>query len=147
MNNNYTLMPLVSNRFQTFFSFDTTRGLFSKQIVSCEIPKITFDPVYGAKWENIEISFRNDIGNLTSKEITKLVDKQIADHNSTFDITINILDGVNNVIQSWSMTECKIISIAYSTMNYSSSDACLINAIIKYKNAEIKYLENNKFEK
>ena len=159
---NGILMPKLKHRFRVIvYKFGDTTSLINvtRQTVSVGRPSINYNETalhsynnvtYIAQkpeWQTLELVVRDDITNLVSSNVSSQVQKQMNHYtqsaapsagNYKFQMEIQTLDGTmttSNIIESWYLEGCYLTSVAYDSLDYSSSDAMQITMTLRYDNA------------
>jgi len=129
------LMPKLSYRFRVLFNnFGNSHGLdITRNIINCETP--TYSLVNNVEsYSDFKFTVRNDICSLSQLEIRDQIDKQKLT-NSTFDCTLEILDGSigigTNVLEKREFLGCQIIGVEHSLVDYAMSDTQSITVTVK----------------
>jgi hypothetical protein len=159
------LMPKLKHRFQvTFLNFGLVASnpiALTQQVVSCARPTANFNStevhsynnvMYLAQkptWSEIELVLRDDITNSVTSLVSQQVQKQMnhytqsaspAGINYKFQMQVNTLDGTSGtgntaILEQWYLEGCYVMTAAYDSLDYSSSDAVQITLTIRYDNA------------
>ena len=158
------LMPNLQYRFRVTlenFGVSTPRTELTKNVISCGRPNVSFDPidihVYNSKakligkpnWADITITFRDDVNNNVTKLVGEQLQKQFdyfeqssASSGIDFKFTVRLetLDGGNgafgaNVIETWELYGCHLISVNYGQFDYSAVEPNTIECTIALENA------------
>jgi hypothetical protein len=135
--------------------------VLTQQVVSCARPTANFQSTeihsynnvmyipQKPTWSEIELVLRDDISNEVSALVSAQVQKQMnhytqsaapAGINYKFEMMINTLDGTSGAsaqpaIEQWYLEGCYIMTAAYDTLEYSSSDPVQLTLTIRYDNA------------
>lgn len=158
------LMPKLKFRFRvTFLNFGVTQPTteLTKQVIDFKRPSVSFEqieiPIYNSKvylagkptWAESTCNLRDD----ASGEVTKRVGEQMQKQFDFFEqssassgidykfvTVLEILDGGNgantpNILETWEMTGCYLMSADYGDNNYSSNEPMTIGLSIRYDNA------------
>lgn len=157
------LMPKLKYRFRV--TFDENFGdlpvseslVITQNVQSVTRPKITHEEVtidsYNSRmylqgkhaWEPISVTLRDDLGNGTSKAVSRQLQRQFnhfqqrtpasaADYK--FRTTIEVLDGTNaEATEYWILEGCFINNVDYNDSDYSATDPMQIVMTIRYDNA------------
>ena len=158
------LMPKLKYRFRALFEnlgVSTPRTELTKQVMDITRPNLTFEeieiPVYNSRayiagkhsWDPISVNFRDDVNGSVSRLLGEQVQKQFdimeqASASSGIDykfITrMEILDGGNgasvaNVLETWELYGCFLVSANYGDLDYASNDPVTIECSLRYDNA------------
>jgi len=158
------LMPKLSYRFRVLFeNFGVSKPTteLTKQVVTAGRPAVEFDAitldVYNSrikmagkpKWNDIEVSLRDDATGAVSKLVGEQVQKQFdffeqssAASGSDYKFTtkIELLDGGNGayepvVLETFELYGCYLNKTTYVGTDYSKSDPLTITLSIAYDNA------------
>lgn len=98
------------------------------------------------EWEEVSITFRDDIQNSVLKAVGQQVQKQmnhfeqsspVSGRNYKFTMRLESLDGNNNTapIEIWDLEGCFVTNVSYGERNYDSSELVLIEIRVRYDNA------------
>jgi len=162
--NQTLLMPKLQYRFRvTFDGFGVTNPTteLSRQIVDCTKPNISFQEItlnsYNSQvylagrhsWQAVSVNIREDATGIVQKLVAEQLQKQFDFYESSsaasgvdykFLTRIEILDGGNgaytpNVLETWEMYGCFLVSANYGNLAYSANEAVQIGLSIRYDNA------------
>lgn len=162
--NQTLLMPKLNYRFRvTFDGFGVTNPTteLSRQIIDCSKPQASFNEItmnsYNSQvylagrhsWQPISVNIREDATGIVQKLVGEQMQKQFDFYEQSsaasgvdykFLTRIEILDGGNgaytpNVLETWEMYGCFLVSANYGSLAYSSNDATQIALSIRYDNA------------
>jgi hypothetical protein len=157
-------MPKLQYRFRvTFDGFGVTNPTteLSRQIVDCTKPNISFQEItlnsYNSQvylagrhsWQAVSVNIREDATGIVQKLVAEQLQKQFDFYESSsaasgvdykFLTRIEILDGGNgaytpNVLETWEMYGCFLVSANYGNLAYSANEAVQIGLSIRYDNA------------
>ena len=158
------LMPKLRYRFRVFFEnlgVSATTTELTKQVVSFARPNLTFEaitlPIYNStlklagrhSWADVAVEIRDDASGNVSKLIGEQIQKQMdflemssaaSGIDYKFLTRLEILDGGNGstafqVLESWELYGCYIVSADYGPMNYGTNEAVAITMNLSYDNA------------
>lgn len=158
------LMPKLQYRFRVMFEnfgVSTPTTELTKQVIDAKRPTLTFDtfeiPVYNSrvymagkhKWDPITVNLRDDVTGQVQKLVGEQLQKQFDFYEQSsaasgldykFSMRIEMLDGGNganaaNVLETWELYGCFLVSADYGTVNYSASEPVQIALNIQYDNA------------
>ena len=162
--NQTLLMPKLSYRFRvTFDGFGVTNPTteLSRQIVDCTKPNVSFQEItmnsYNSQvylagrhaWQPVSVNIREDATGIVQKLVAEQMQKQFDFYEQSsaasgvdykFLTRIEILDGGNgaytpNVLETWELYGCFLVSANYGQLAYSAHDAIQIGLSIRYDNA------------
>jgi hypothetical protein len=162
--NQTLLMPKLNYRFRvTFDGFGVTNPTteLSRQIIDCTKPNASFQEItmnaYNSQvflagrhsWQPISVNIREDATGIVQKLVGEQMQKQFDFYEQSsaasgvdykFLTRIEILDGGNgaytpNVLETWEMYGCFLVSANYGNLAYSSNEATQISLSIRYDNA------------
>jgi len=162
--NQTLLMPKLSYRFRvTFDGFGVTNPTteLSRQIVDCTKPNVSFQEItmnsYNSQvylagrhaWQPVSVNIREDATGIVQKLVAEQMQKQFDFYEQSsaasgvdykFLTRIEILDGGNgaytpNVLETWELYGCFLVSANYGQLAYSANDAIQIGLSIRYDNA------------
>jgi hypothetical protein len=146
------LMPKLSYRFRVLFeNFGVSKPTteLTKQVVTAGRPAVEFDAitldVYNSrikmagkpKWNDIEVSLRDDATGAVSKLVGEQVQKQFDFFEQS---SAELLDGGNGayepvVLETFELYGCYLNKTTYVGTDYSKSDPLTITLSIAYDNA------------
>lgn len=156
------LHPKQANKWQMTFINIGGGGVESKdltrQLIRAQRPNFTFEEkvshryntqaYYAGKleWQPISISFEDDVTGVASQILQKQADLQqtiigasanYAAHASTasvykFGAVLEMLDGADNAIETWNLDGCWVVSSNYGDLDYSNSDAVVIEMSLRF---------------
>jgi hypothetical protein len=154
------LMPKLKYRFRVTLSNYGEIGYskeFTRQVVTCGRPSIQHNSTalhsynnimyipQKPEWSTIEITLRDDITNNATQLTAAQVQKQMNHFDQTsgvsgfdykFTALIETLDGGNdNVFETWFLEGCYLETVAYDSMDYSSSEPVMLTLTVRYDNA------------
>lgn len=158
------LFPKLSYSFRGLFEnfgISSPKTELTKQIKTFTRPKVDFEPitvdVYNSKvhfagkhtWQDVTISFRDDMTGAVSKLVGEQVQKQFdmmeqsrasSGIDYKFVSKFEVLDGGNgqfepSVLETWEMYGCFITNVSYSDGDYASSEPMSIDITVRYDNA------------
>ena len=162
--NQTLLMPKLQYRFRvTFDGFGVTQPTteISRQVIDCTKPNVSFAEItmnsYNSQvylagrhtWQPISVNIREDATGIVQKLVAEQMQKQFDFYEQSsaasgvdykFLTRIEILDGGNgqytpNVLETWEMYGCFIVSANYNNLAYSANEAIQIGLSIRYDNA------------
>jgi hypothetical protein len=162
--NQTLLMPKLQYRFRvTFDGFGVTQPTteISRQVIDCTKPNVSFAEItmnsYNSQvylagrhtWQPISVNIREDATGIIQKLVAEQMQKQFDFYEQSsaasgvdykFLTRIEILDGGNgqytpNVLETWEMYGCFIVSANYNNLAYSANEAIQIGLSIRYDNA------------
>jgi hypothetical protein len=162
--NQTLLMPKLQYRFRvTFDGFGVTNPTteLSRQVIDCTKPNVSFQEItmnsYNSQvflagrhsWAPISVNIREDATGIIQKLVAEQMQKQFDFYEQSsaasgvdykFLTRVEILDGGNgiytpNVLETWEMYGCFLVSANYGSLAYSSNDAIQIGLSIRYDNA------------
>ena len=162
--NQTLLMPKLQYRFRvTFDGFGVTNPTteLSRQIIDCTKPNVSFQEItlnsYNSQvylagrhsWQAVSVNIREDATGIVQKLVAEQLQKQFDFYESSsaasgvdykFLTRIEILDGGNgaytpNVLETWEMYGCFLVSANYGNLAYSANEAVQIGLSIRYDNA------------
>lgn len=158
------LMPKLAYSWRaTFENFGVSapRTELTKNLRTFTRPKLDFEPItidiYNSKahlagkhtWQDITVSFRDDVNGSVSKLVGEQVQKQLdmmeqsraaSGIDYKFVTRFETLDGGNgqfepNVLETWELYGCFIQNVSYSDADFAANDIMMIDVTIKYDNA------------
>lgn len=158
------LMPKLKFRFRvTFLNFGVTQPTteLTKQVIDFKRPSVSFEnitiPIYNSQvylagkptWAEVSCNLRDDAGGEVSKRVGEQMQKQFDFFEQSsassgidykFQTILEILDGGNganepNILETWEMSGCYLMSADYGDSNYSSNEPMTIGLSIRYDNA------------
>jgi len=150
---------IITNGFGSTGASNQT--VFTIQVVTAARPSIQFNntPLHSynnityiaqkPEWQTIEITLRDDVTNNITSMVSGQLQKQMnhytqsaaaAGINYKFSMFIQTLDGTvqglnDSVLESWYLEGCYLETVAYDSMDYSSSDAVMLTLTVRYDNA------------
>ena len=162
--NQTLLMPKIQYRFRvTFDGFGVTNPTteLSRQIIDCTKPNVSFQEItlnsYNSQvylagrhsWQAVSVNIREDATGIVQQLVAEQMQKQFDFYESSsaasgvdykFLTRIEILDGGNgmftpNVLETWEMYGCFLVSANYGNLAYSANEAIQIALSIRYDNA------------
>ena len=127
------LMPKLSYRFRfslTNFGYSNSFEI-TRNAVSCDTPDQVIDNNGNRIYSDFSVCIRNDIANIVQKEIDDQLKKQL--NGDMFDCSLDILDGSTNnaPLEKRVCTDCKIVGVKYSKVDYGATDTQVITLIIR----------------
>ena len=162
--NQTLLMPKLQYRFRvTFDGFGVTNPTteLSRQVIDCTKPNVSFQEItmnsYNSQvflagrhsWAPISVNIREDATGIIQKLVAEQMQKQFDFYEQSsaasgvdykFLTRVEILDGGNgiytpNVLETWEMYGCFLVSANYGNLAYSANEAVQIGLSIRYDNA------------
>ena len=158
------LMPKLKFRFRvSFLNFGVTQPTteLTKQVMDFKRPSLSFDPIeipiYNSRvylagkptWAECTCMLRDDASGEVTKRVGEQMQKQFDFFEQSsaasgidykFQTLLEILDGGNgantpNVLETWELQGCYLMSADYGDNNYGTNEAMTINLSIRYDNA------------
>lgn len=159
------LQPKLKNRWRVTFigigAEGATSQPLSHQAVTVTRPSLSFDEIqlhrYNSRayvagkyeWEACQISFEDDVTGSATRIINDQISKQqfligaegpflgAAEEGSIYKFAtkIEMLDGQEQTIERWVMQGCFIQQADYTDLDYSASEAVMINLTLRYDHA------------
>ena len=158
------LMPKLKYCYRVVFEnlgVSTPRTELTKQVMTFTRPTINFEeievPIYNSRiylagrqtWDQVTSTFRDDAGGNVSRLVGEQIQKQMdtleqASASSGIDYKfttrVEVLDGGNgtsapNVLETWELYGCFIVSANYGDLDYASNDPVTIETTMRYDNA------------
>ena len=158
------LMPKLKYRFRVMFEnfgVSTPTTELTKQVQDAARPNMQFADqkleIYNSTihyagrptWQTMKVTLRDDVTGAVSKLCGEQLQKQFDFYESSsaasgvdykFLTRIEILDGGNgaytpNVLETWEMYGCFLVSANYGNLAYSANEAVQIGLSIRYDNA------------
>jgi hypothetical protein len=87
-------------------------------------------------WEPIEIKFRDPIAPSTTGI---LWEKFIIGKNDNFDYTLEMLDPIGSIVEKWEINGCRVLSIDFGELNYSSESIVTCTIIVQPSNVQLLF--------
>ena len=134
--------PKLYNNFELIFPEET--GIPSYMVQTFEKPKFkasikeNHNPEYntyeitGGSWLPIKVKILENIDNSTLKGVQHLIKNK-------FNMKLNELDGPECVLNTWLITECRVVSVDYGNLDYGNDDLSMITVEIKPKNCKVTF--------
>lgn len=159
------LQPKLKNRWRVTFIGIGADGAnsqpLSHQAVTVTRPSLSFDEIqlnrYNSRayvagkyeWEPCQISFEDDVTGSATRIINDQISKQqfligaegpflgAAEEGSIYKFAtkIEMLDGQEQTIERWVMQGCFVQQADYTDLDYSASEAVMINLTLRYDHA------------
>ena len=161
--NNLLLMPKLQFRWRVTFTNFGSSGVakpLTRQAIDMTRPQMKFTEVpvhiYNTmaylqgkpNWEPITIKIRDDSQSEMSEEVAAQLQAQLdyqdigsgkAGTDYKFKTHIDVLDGTNGsgaeVLETWNLYGCSLISANYDAINYATSDSMTVSLSIRFDNA------------
>lgn len=124
--------PKLYNNFELIFPEET--GIPSYMVQTFEKPKLKInesDSRFG-NWLPIKVKILENIDNSTLKGVQHLIKNK-------FNMKLNELDGPECVLNTWLITECRVVSVDYGNLDYGNDDLSMITVEIKPKNCKVTF--------
>ena len=124
--------PKLYNNFELIFPEET--GIPSYMVQTFEKPKLKInesDSRFG-NWLPIKVKILENIDNSTLKGVQHLIKNK-------FNMKLNELDGPGCVLNTWLITECRVVSVDYGNLDYGNDDLSMITVEIKPKNCKVTF--------
>ena len=119
--------PKNENRFVV--NFPVTFNIKPWAIQKINLPKITS----ANGWENIKIEFLDTIQVSTAKSLFSLTKSYFSneDNRSLFEFTIELIDPVGSLVETWVIYVSEILEINFGDLTYRNDDVITPVLIIK----------------
>lgn len=97
-----------------------------------------------AEWNAIDLTIRDDVSNVVTTLVGYQLQKQmnafeqttpLAGSDYKFDMYLDILNGADGALETWTIEGAFITSANYGEMDYSSAESSMISLTIRYDNA------------
>jgi hypothetical protein len=158
------LMPKLGYRFRILFenfgiSKPTTE--LTKQVVDFSRPSVNFGEIpieiYNSRvylagkptWDAVSVTLRDDASGEVARRVGEQIQKQfdfseqasaVSGSDYKFKVSCQMLDGargvaVPNILETWELYGCYVVSANYGALNYGANDPLTIALSIRFDNA------------
>jgi hypothetical protein len=158
------LMPKLGYRFRVLFeNFGISKPSteLTKQVVDFARPTVDFGEIpieiYNSRiylagkptWQSVSVTLRDDASGEVARRVGEQLQKQFdfseqasaaAGSDYKFKVSCQVLDGARgvatpNILETWELYGCYVVSANYGSMNYGSNEPLQIALTIRFDNA------------